>query len=384
MARVEVNEQVVRWAMERSGRPTEAIIDRFAVSAWISGERHPTLRQLEEFASFTHTPLGYLFLDAPPSEQLPVPYFRTLGDAAAGEPSADLLETIQTLQRRQQWVRDYMIEQGQEPLPFVGTTPLDADPIDLANTMRQILGLGAGWAQHNATWEDALQFLRHALDKNGIFVVMNGVVGNNTRRKLDPDEFRGLVLVDEYAPFVFVNSADAKAAQMFTLAHELAHVFFGVSAAFDLYGLHPADDRTEKLCNLVAAEFLVPEVDLRDVWKRVRLQTDAHQALARQFKVSEIVVARRLLDLGLMARKDFFAFYEDYRRRLKDVEAARDRSRGHFFNTQNVRVGQRFFANVVRALQENAITYTEAYRLTDLRGQTFHTYAEIVAGGATV
>lgn len=385
MARVEVNERVVRWAMERSGRPDEAILERFAVTDWLSGERQPTLRQLERFASFTRTPMGYLFLDAPPAEKLPIPYFRTQGDKGAGEHSADLLEVIHTLQRRQEWVREYLIEQGQEPLSFVSATPLGADPIDVANAMRKTLNLTAGWARESATWKDALQFLRHAMDNSGIYVVMNGVVGNNTHRRLDPDEFRGFVLVDEYAPFVFVNSADAKAAQMFTLAHELAHVFFGVSAAFDLHGLHPADDRTEKLCNRVAAEFLVPGDELHEAWAGIRGQTDPYQALARRFKVSEIVVARRLLDLGLMTRQDFFAFYEEYRQRMDDAaEAARDDSGGHFFNTQNVRVGQRFFGNVVQALQENAITYTEAYRLTDLRGKTFHTYAEAIAGGATV
>lgn len=383
MARVEVNERVVRWAMERSGRPAEAILERFAVTDWLGGERQPTLRQLEEFASFTRTPMGYLFLDAPPIEKLPIPYFRTLGDKPAGEHSADLLETIHTLQRRQEWVRDYLVEQGRERLPFVGATPLDADPIDVANAIRKTLNLTADWAQESATWKDALQFLRHAMDDSGIYVVMNGVVGNNTHRKLNPDEFRGFVLIDEYAPFVFVNSADAKAAQMFTLAHELAHVFFGVSAAFDLRGLHPADDRTEKLCNLVAAEFLVPSDALRDVWVHVRGQMDPYAALARRFKVSEIVVARRLLDLGLMTRQDFFVFYEEYRQRIDDIKARRDESGGHFFNTQNVRVGQRFFGDVVQALQENAITYTEAYRLTGLHGKTFHRYAEAVAGGAT-
>ncbi|MBI4266631.1 MAG: ImmA/IrrE family metallo-endopeptidase [Acidobacteria bacterium] len=120
------------------------------------------------------------------------------------------------------------------------------------------------------TWTAALQTLRDALDAAGVIVVTNGIVGNNTHRKLDPQEFRGFVLVDEYAPLVFVNGADAKAAQMFTLAHECAHLWYGQSAACDLREPQPANDRVEIACNVVAAEFLVAEVELRAQWDRAR------------------------------------------------------------------------------------------------------------------
>ena len=130
-------------------------------------------------------------------------------------------------------------------------------------------------------------------------MVVNGIVGNNTHRKLDPEKFRGFVLVDDYAPLVFVNGADSKAAQMFTLAHELAHLWFGSSAAFDLRELQPADDETERACNRIAAELLAPEHELRDAWTAALQSPNRYQVLARQFKVSELVAARRLLDLGL-------------------------------------------------------------------------------------
>ena len=103
-----------------------------------------------------------------------------------------------------------------------------------------LLGLERNWAQTQQTWTTALETLRHAIDAVGVVVVTNGVVGNNTHRKLDPGEFRGFVLVDQHAPLVFVNGADSKAAQMFTLVHELAHLWFGQSAVFDLRELQPS------------------------------------------------------------------------------------------------------------------------------------------------
>lgn len=382
MARVAVNEEVLRWAVERSGRSLQAVMNRFPVMEWLAGERQPTIRQLEGFATYTRAPLGYLFLDAPPTEHLPIPYFRTLDDKGPDKISPDLLETVQTMQRRQEWIRDYLIGQGHDPLSFVARTPLSADPVHVAAMMREALGLVDGWAHECATWEEALRYLRQAMDAAGIFVVANGVVGNNTYRKLDPSEFRGFVLVDEYAPFVFVNGADAKAAQMFTLAHELAHVFFGYSAAFDLSALQPADDNVEKVCNLVAAEFLVPAEKLVRLWPTVRAETNPFQRLARRFKVSTIVVARRLLDLRFITKDEFFSYYEGHKNRERDKKEDEEGG-GNFYNNQNVRVGQRFFANVFHALHEGMITYTEAYRLTGLHGKTFRTYTDIVMGGVS-
>ena len=144
------------------------------------------------------------------------------------------------------------------------------------------------------------------VDNIRVIVVVNGVVGNNTHRRLNVDEFRGFVLIDEYAPLIFINGADGKAAQMFTLAHELAHIWFGVSAAFDLQTLQPANNEVEVACNLVAAEFLVPEKELKNMWPTACKNPQRFQALARYFKVSEIVVARRALDLKMITREDYF------------------------------------------------------------------------------
>src|SRR4030067_172959 len=121
------------------------------------------------------------------------------------------------LQRRQAWMREILIEQGQEPLPFVRSAQPDEQITSIVRRLRSLLGFDDEWASQQPTWTDALSTLREAIEDVGILVVFNGVVGNNTHRKLDPGEFRGFVLVDEYAPLVFVNGADGKAAQIFHL-----------------------------------------------------------------------------------------------------------------------------------------------------------------------
>jgi Zn-dependent peptidase ImmA (M78 family) len=375
VTRVEVNPRVLRWAVERSGK-AQAVERKFPkLREWEQRESKPTLREMEEFAKATATPFGYLFLKAPPEERLPIPHFRTLRDEPVRRVSPDLLETVYTLQRRQAWLREYLEREGEDPLTFVRSARLQDTPERVAARMREALGLTEDWARSQSTWTQALDELRNRMEGVGISVVVSGIVGNNTRRKLDPVEFRGFVLVDEYAPFVFVNRVDGKAAQMFTLAHELAHVWLGTSAAFDLRNLQPAEDATEQACNRIAAEFLVPQEEFRQAWPSVRHDTEPFQALARRFKVSELVVARRALDLALIARTKFFKFYEAYseseRRR-----AARQKDGGNFYATQSLRLGRRFADTLVRATLEGKVLYGEAFRLTGLYGRTFDRYAE--------
>jgi Zn-dependent peptidase ImmA (M78 family) len=372
MAKVAVKESILRWAVERSKRSPDAFLPKFPhLRDWEEGIAMPTLHQLEQLATATHTPLGYFFLEKPPTEALPIPHFRTLVEETPNDPSPDLLETVYSMQRRQDWMREFLIAESHAPLPFVGRAKPSDSPEVLARTLRTILGFADGWAVTAPNWAAALRKLQHASEQAGILVAVSGIVGNNTRRKLDPAEFRGFVLVDDYAPLVFLNGADGKAAQMFTLAHELAHVLFGSSAAFDLRQMAPAQGGIERACNRLAAEFLVPAEQLRVAWLQTRSQDDPWQFLARQFKVSEIVAARRALDLKLIGHETFREFYETYIRMERKKPKG---DGGDFYLTQSSRLGGLFGTTVARAVREGRLLYTEAYELTGMRGKTFDNF----------
>lgn len=378
--RVEVKPALVRWARERAGLPADDLLRRFPkLHQWEEGTAKPTLRQLEDFAGATTVPFGYLFLAEPPQETLPIPDFRTLDDRPVRRPSPNLLDTIFDMQRRQAWLRDDRIEAGYDPLPFVGSVTAQALPARVATAMRRAIGVVDGWADLHGTWTDALNWLRSRAEMMGVIVVINGVVRNNTSRKLDPEEFRGFVLTDDYAPFVFLNGADGKAAQMFTLAHELAHLWIGQAGVFNLHDMQPAPDPGERFCNTVAAEFLIPEQELRRAWSDVGQTTRRFAALARRFKVSKVVAARRALDARLVSRNDFFRFYgacQDDERRRADSRP----SGGDFYATQNYRVGRVFAEAVARAAKEGRLLYRDAFALTGLRGATFDRYVAAIEG----
>ena len=325
--------------------------------------------QAEKLARATHTPLGYLFLSFPPAEELPVRDFRARAGETPARPGADLLETVYAMQRRQEWLREELIDTGHQPLDFVGSLRVDDDHREAAGAMRRALLLDSDWAAVRPTWSDALAHLRDSADAAGVLVTFNGVVGNNTRRKLNPDEFQGFALVDEYAPLVFVNNADFKAAQMFTLAHELAHLFVGEAGVSIIKSLLPSEHSVEIFCDAVAAEFLAPTEDLRHYWRYFAETDDPYQRIARQFKVSRIVAARRALDLKLIEREAFFAYYNAHKAQGARSPQASDA--GDFWNIQRWRIGPRFAAAVARAVRAGRLPYREAYALTGLSGDTF-------------
>lgn len=361
--------------MDRCGQEESVLEERFPrLSEWESGVRQPTFKQLEDFAKATLTPFGAFFLPEPPVEKLPIPDFRTIADRRPRRASAALLETLYQMQRRQEWMRDFLIEEGADPLPFVGTVTLASSPVAAAESIRRAMGMSDGWAQVHANWTAALLGLRRAVEDTGVLVVVNGVVGNNTHQALDPEEFRGFVLCDRHAPLIFLNGADSKSAQMFTLAHELAHLWLGKDGVFNLPDMQPSDDEVERFCNRVAAEVLVPSRELDSCWLEAQASGDPFALLARRFKVSPMVAARRALDHGSISRVRFYEFLTAYRAE-EQKRQQRKSSGGDFYRTQEVRVGHRFGGAVVRAVRAGKLLYQDAYRLTGLRGRTFDQFA---------
>ena len=375
MIRIPVPPEMLHWACKRAGHDVAYFAERMPqLSSWIRCEKQPTLKQLEKLAKLTHTPLGYLFLPDPPDECLPVPDYRTVTGTTQGRPSPDLLDTLYTMQRRQGWLRESLVENGVGPLAFVASARLADEPDAVGREMRRVLGLDGGWAVGVRTWQDAVRELRQAIEQLGVMAVINGVVGNNTHRRLSVEEFRGFALTDSYAPLIFVNGADAKSAQMFTLAHELAHIWLGTEGLSGFETLFPGGSDVEDWCNRAASELLVPAGELRERWEEIKREASPFEELARTFKVSPVVAARRALDLKLVEHSAFFDFYGCYVKREHKVGTA---SRGgDFYNNQNTRVGKLFAIQVLRAAGEGRIGFKEAYDLTGLRGGTFQKYAE--------
>ena len=362
---VDVNPRVLQWARRRAGMEISSLVNRFPrYGDWESGAARPTLKQLERLARTVHAPVGYFFLPEPPEEKIPIPDFRTVGNMRSGRPSVNLLDTVYVCQQRQDWYRNFARIEGEDPLPFVGSATPSGSVRSTAEEMRTVLRFDLEERRSAATWTDALRRFIEQADAVGVLVMVNGVVGNNTSRKLDPDEFRGFALADDLAPLVFINGADTKAAQMFTLAHELAHLWLGESALSDVEATSEPSHAVEAWCNRVAAEFLVPMELLRLEYRRSPNLTDELNRLARRFKVSTLVVLRRVFDAGELGRD---ASTSAYRHELDRLRRIPKTGGGAFHPTLKTRVGHRFGVAMAMSTLGGRTSFSESFRLLGIR-----------------
>ena len=380
MERAAVNPRVLRWARERSGLSQEALGAKLSTKMlpnWESGELQPTFRQVQQFADKAHVPAGYLFLSNPPEERIPIPDFRTVGGQPIRRPSPDLLDTIYACQLRQYWYHEFARIEGEPSVEFVGSATLEAAPSLVAREMRQVMEFDSSSRRKCSKPDDLLRMLRHQAEEAGVLVMVSSVVDNNNTRRLDPDEFRGFVLSDSLAPLVFVNGSDAQSAQIFTLSHELAHLWIG-SSALSNTDAHPQHfcRSEEAWCNAVAAEFLVPLADLRMELQKHESVTELLTRLARRFKVSRFVVLRRLLDAQQISHQEFDRNWE----RLMTVDCRVRRRTGDgwdFYRTLLNRVGRRFASALVVSTLEGKTLYRDALSMLGIsKSDTFETLAK--------
>lgn len=374
---------MLEWACRRAGVSIDALAKRATLKMlpeWLSEDEQPTVKQLEEFAKATHTPFGFFFLAEPPDEPVPIPDFRTMRGERVQRPSADMLDTIYVCQQRQDWYRQHAQLMGEEPLAFVSSVRVGANVVETAASIRQALRLDSPLSTYAGTNGEALRVLLERVDALGVLVMVTGYVGTNTRRRLDPDEFRGFALVDPLAPLVFVNGRDSKAAQLFTLIHELAHIWAGESGVSDVSASPRAD--VERWCNAVAAEVLAPLDEFREALRSNAEPLGEAQRLADIYRVSTLVVLHRMLDAGSLTREQHDRAYGRESARLSALLAEREESGaggagGNYYATARYRLSKRFATAVIASTWEGRSTFTEAFRLLGCRNvKTLETLGE--------
>ena len=371
--RVKVDPSLYSWAAERSRLGLDELSDRFPkLHEWMAGHRSPTLKQVEGFARATGTAIGYFFLPEPPDEHLPIPDFRTVGDRPVDRPSGNLLDTIYQCQQRQDWYRDYVRSSGLGELEWVESLQPNTHPEDAAQRIRSELSFNV--EQRGSDFQAAFTALRQRAEELGVLVMVSGVVGSNTHRRLDPQEFRGFALADRFAPLVFINGSDTRAAQIFTLSHELAHIWLGESALDSVDMGEKATNKAERWCNQVAAEMLIPLQEIHSEFDpQVELTTEL-QRLARRFKTSRLVVLRRLHECDFLTWDEYRQTYQtEYEQALERTSS----TGGDFYRTQPARVGTTFAQAVIASTLEGDTSYTDAFQMLGFKKtSTFYELAD--------
>lgn len=377
MAVARINGGMISWALRRSGASLESLASKNVsvdkLIAWEAGVEFPSEGQAEALADKLGIAYPMLFIrNTPADEPIKVPDRRTVDGRALLKPSLGLLEVLDSTRARQTWFRREMEHSGLHPLSFVASFSMSDSPSTVAANMREVLEMESLRPSESSDYESFLKALVVKAESIGILVMRSAVVGHASRRTLDEKEFRGFALPDTLAPVVFINDHDAKAAQIFTFAHEIAHVWLGASGVSDRSPDEVGDSRNlvETFCDAVAAEFLVPEQDLRHQWKTSSSVEANMFGASKRFNVSTLVILRRAKALDLINPQTFLAQvteqYEGYKRHEKEKlrklskQEGKRKKGGNFWNSFEIRNGRTFNATVVRAIRERRTTYAEA------------------------
>jgi len=374
MSQALVNPDILRWARERAHLAVDRLADKLLTSvdnilAWESGEKLPTFRQAQKVANTVHVPFGYLFLSKPPLETLPIPDLRTIGDRAFDEPSPEFRDVISDVMRKWNWFSEYRRDQNYPTLPFIGKFKKSESPEKIARDISETLGIDNKLRKAANGREAFLSSMTEQAEEKGIWIMRSGIVGSNTSRPLNVEEFRGFVISDKIAPLIFLNGKDAKAAQIFTLAHELAHLWIGESGitnlSLDLKEKEITND-IERYCNHVAAEVLVPKEAIFKGWNTKLGIGDNAEQLARRFRVSSVVIARRALDLDLITWSIFWDYYQEQKEQWQSITRNKE-SGGDPYKNLKSRNGKSFSRAVLASVYEGRLLFRDASALLGIK-----------------
>ena len=379
MAKVEalITPSVMCWARERSvlsieeaarkiGRPEEDII------AWESGKLLPSIPQARRAAEVYKRPLAVFYLLEPPRDFETLRDYRSLPADYPPEYSQNLSLLIRTAQFRQEWMREFLIEEGLPALPFVGSASLSDSPKSISQDILQNLQLTPKEQTDCHTRREALRLWLERAERVGIFIFQQG--------QIDLKEARGFVICDEYAPFIYINSEDAQAAQLFTVVHELAHLWLNLSGVSNFEHseiVHQKDfSSIETFCNKVAAEAVLNQ---KYFYRALNELDDSNpvidkiESLANYFNVSEEVIARRLLDDDVIGKDTYLELRDLYQQRwieYKRMERRRMKAAGggpSYYTRKVFNNGYSFTQTVVSAYESGAISGREASGLLEVK-----------------
>lgn len=369
--RIKISPEKLVWAAERGGLTVDSLSEIFPKAIeWIREESEPTVKQLENFAKKVHVPFGFLFLKNPPVEKLPITFYRSNGKVVEN-PSLVVKDLVNDLKRKQEWLKDFLVENNYEELDFIGSLKnfKKITPEKAAEKIRSELKINKTWYEET-TKDSVFRYWIDKIESNRIFIVSTGFVKHN-KRPVDVDVCKGFTLVDNYCPFIYINTNNLGGGRIFTLIHELVHVFVGNSIGIGYEPIEPSSKPLEKFCDLVASEILVPTSFFEISWHSYSgSYSDKCIALSKLYHVSQLVIIKKALDSKFISISDFWSFYNDYTSSFKGKKS----NGGNYWNSKPYEVSRKFYDYVNSALKQGKILPTQAYKLTNMKGKTYDNF----------
>ncbi len=393
---------VIKWARESAGFSVVDAAKKIGrsvddINAWESGDSKPTIAQARKASKVYKRPLAVFYLPKPPKDFSTLRDFRKLPTDFPREFSSNLRFLIRQTHERQMWLQEYLVEEGYSTLEFIGSGSISDNPLKVAKSIRNLLGVSFSTISNCKSRSEALNIWVKASENIGIFVFQSG---NMQYEKIEVEEARGFALADEYAPFVFLNAQDAKVAQIFTLIHEIAHLWINESGVSNMYDRGRAlvgSDEVEVFCNQVAAEVILPQKDFSEFWRNIDSENEIENKIensSKYFKVSKTVIARRLLNSNVINRKRYLEFadqfYQEWLEYKDEIKKKNASSKGgpHMYLMKVINNGRQFSRMVLGAYQSGRLSGRDTSAILGVKVNGLATYASYAgmkySGGSAV
>lgn len=375
-----ITPNVLKWARESARMTEEIAAAKVSVTVeklreWEDGTNQPTIRQAQTLAKSYKRPFALFFLPDIPRDFQPLQDFRKSGSKSLTTSSIFIIREIQ---QKQAWISDVYSENQEEKLSFVGRFNINDNPEKVAKDILNTLNINPAFYKS----ENPIKEWIDAAESKGIFISRTSFI--HSRLKLDSEELQGFAIADPHAPFVFVNSEDWNAPQLFTLVHELAHIWIaetGISNEVepDLKGkdkFHPV----ELFCNEVAANALMPkEIVLNFEAKSFASSKDVFK-IAKQLGVSSFALLVRALNLNIIQISEYRKLkvqadsdFAEYLRKEAEKKAKQKEKSGgpNYFLLQLNRNSRLFTQTVLDAFRGGYIEPTLASNLLNVQVNKF-------------
>ncbi|MCM1160129.1 MAG: ImmA/IrrE family metallo-endopeptidase [Roseburia sp.] len=379
---VNIRPEIINWALSQTQE--ERLGDKLMnnITKWLDGTKKPTFNQIEDFSKKANIPLGYFFLQTPPVEQIDLLEYRTVDSIQSANPSRNLIDTIHEMENIQEWMKTYRQDLGFDKLSIVGSMKRIHKIDIIVDRIRRDLELDDAWYERNKDAREAFNYIRTQLEVCGVVVMMSGIVGKNTHRALDVDEFRAFAMVDDWAPLIFINTADSNGARLFSLLHEVAHIWLGRNDLFnDRQSQISGVSDIEMICNAVAGELIVPKNVFLNKWDMYDMDIfEKITELARYFRCGETIIARKAIDCKKIGQSIYNQVAKTAIENYKQMKENEQTDGGNYYNTMGSRLDGCFIRALCESINMGRTTYTEAYRLTNTSRKTFSEVAQRLGG----
>ncbi|MCH4009948.1 ImmA/IrrE family metallo-endopeptidase [Companilactobacillus sp.] len=372
LLRIPVDGKVIQWAIDNGEKNDEDLLKKYSINKWKNAKNksdYPTFNQLQGFSRDTKIPFRYLIKSSIPEENNDFVKYRTVNNSDV-LPSRKLVDTIHQMESRQAWMKQYLLEQKtNHKFDLLNQLSVNIDPISASSNVIDILNLSSVY-QSFMTDDDFFSLLKNRISDYGVLVMQNGIVGSNTQRPLNVDEFRAFVLIDDIVPLIFINSKDSKTAKIFSLIHEFIHILLGNN---EILNVSPdVDVKDERWINTVTINVLMPKERVLKIVNWNDSPEDNVRKLSRKFHTSILATSIRTVELNIFSQKIVDWAQVEQKNALANKKSS---SGGNFYNNAVSRVDLNF-ANAV--ISDEATGNMPLSTAADMLGVSLKTYQKTV------